>query len=59
MNLVLLALTALSLDQAPPEVRKLTIDDCVREALGNSGQMMEARGKIREWEGRLKEGSMD
>lgn len=35
--------------------RKVTMDDCVREALGSSGLMTEARGKIREWEGRLKE----
>lgn len=64
------ALVAVTLAQgAPPPVeavppnkpvatvalRRLTMDDCVREALGASGQMIEARGKIREWEGRLKE----
>jgi outer membrane protein TolC len=31
------------------------MDDCVREALGNSGLVTEAKGKVREWEGRLKE----
>ena len=70
MSTVLIAVAALSLTQAPvpaaegaapkltpepPSVRKMTMDDCVREALGSSGQMMEQRGKIREWEGRLKE----
>ncbi|MBL8957541.1 MAG: TolC family protein [Myxococcaceae bacterium] len=62
MSSVLIAVAALSLTQAPvalapgePAIRKMTMDDCVREALGASGQMMEQRGKIREWEGRLKE----
>lgn len=65
MSSVLIAVAALSFSSAPegapnltPQpatVRKMTMDDCVREALGASGQMIEQRGKIREWEGRLKE----
>src|SRR5437870_5100385 len=50
-----LALALLTAQAPPPAVRKLTMDDCVREALGMSGQVMEAKGKVREWEGRLKE----
>lgn len=31
------------------------MDDCVREALHESGQLIEARGKVKEWEGKLLE----
>jgi outer membrane protein TolC len=46
---------AAELTPAPTAVRHLTMDDCVREALVHSGQVIEAKGKVREWEGRLKE----
>ncbi|MBK7865180.1 MAG: TolC family protein [Archangiaceae bacterium] len=46
---------AVVLHAEPSAVRKLSMDDCVREALGNSGLVIEAKGKVREWEGRLKE----
>lgn len=35
--------------------RKWTMDDCVREALKESGQLIEAQGKVKEWEGKLLE----
>lgn len=38
-----------------PSPRKLTMDDCVREALQESGLVLEARGKVKEWEGKLLE----
>jgi outer membrane protein TolC len=45
---------AVTLVLAAPRV--MTMDDCVREAIGeNKGQVLEASGKVREWEGRLKE----
>lgn len=50
---MILALTLGFVVSAEP--RKVTADDCVREALGNSGQVLEAKGKVKEWEGRLKE----
>lgn len=31
------------------------MDDCVREALKESGQLIEAQGKVKEWEGKLLE----
>ncbi len=49
----MIAAAALALVLSAPRV--MTQDDCVRQALGNSGQMIEAKGKVREWEGRLKE----
>ena len=33
----------------------MTLDDCVREALKESGTLMEAQGKVTEWEGKLLE----
>lgn len=53
--MVALPLAVIVVLNADAPVRKLTMDDCVREALGNSGQVTEAHGKVREWEGRLKE----
>ena len=48
MNSLLLVL---ALSAAP----KLTIDDCVREALRESGTVREAEGKVQEWKGKLLE----
>ena len=39
----------------PAAVRRMTLDDCVREALKESGTLMEAQGKVTEWEGKLLE----
>ncbi len=33
----------------------MTLDDCVREALKDSGLLVEAKGKVTEWEGKLLE----
>ncbi len=52
-----------SVEQAPPtvlappaaSVRRMTLDDCVREALKESGTLVEARGKVTEWQGKLLE----
>ncbi|MGQ0508622.1 MAG: TolC family protein, partial [Myxococcaceae bacterium] len=44
----------------PPEqpnrvIKKVTMDECVAIALTGSGQIMEAKGKVTEWTGRLQE----
>ncbi len=65
MNALLLAVF-LSAEPAPAaapsplmlptaSVRRMTIDDCVREALKGSGTLMEAQGKVTEWQGKLLE----
>ncbi len=46
---------ALAAAPAAPAVRKVTMDECVAMALRESGQVMEAQGKVREWSGRLAE----
>ena len=35
--------------------RRMTMDDCVREALKGSGTVLEAQGKVTEWQGKLLE----
>jgi outer membrane protein len=40
---------------APVAPHKLSVDDCVRIALADSGLVVEAKGKVTEWEGRLAE----
>lgn len=47
------ATVALTPQQAT--VRRMTVDDCVREALKESGTLMEAKGKVTEWKGKLLE----
>lgn len=39
----------------PAVVRRMTLDDCVREALKESGNIREANGKVEEWKGKLLE----
>lgn len=40
---------------AAPAVRKMGLQECVALALKDSGVLLEARGKVTEWEGRLAE----
>src|SRR4051794_31276009 len=66
MNALLLAVL-LSAEPTPPaaapsptllptsSVRRMTMDDCVREALKESGTVLEAQGKVTEWQGKLLE----
>ncbi len=42
-------------ENAGPAPRKLTMDECVELALRDSGQVIEAQGKVKEWMGRLAE----
>ena len=44
-------------EASPPlsTVRRMTVDDCVREALKESGLAKEAQGKVTEWRGKLLE----
>lgn len=53
--LLLAALLAADQPAPPAGPRKMSMDDCVREALAESGTLIEARGKVKEWEGKLLE----
>ncbi|MBS1150301.1 MAG: efflux pump, family, outer membrane protein [Myxococcaceae bacterium] len=46
---------AAELVPTPTTVRRMTLEDCVREALKESGTLLEARGKVTEWQGKLLE----
>lgn len=39
----------------PAVIRRMTVDDCVKEALKESGLVREASGKVTEWKGKLLE----
>lgn len=51
----LLLFAAIAAQAPTQEPRRLTMDDCVREALRESGTVLEAKGKMKEWEGKLLE----
>lgn len=62
MNFLFLVVAALGATEpaaavapAAPPARALSMDDCVRTALKDSGTLLEARGKVKEWEGKLLE----
>ncbi len=44
-----------AVEAVPAATKKWSMDDCVREALKESGTLIEAQGKVKEWEGKLLE----